>query len=54
MIAGLNVAGQMTAADRSRPSTNTPGPTVYESRGVVGFALTRSLVAQLPGVISTG
>jgi hypothetical protein len=26
----------------------------YESRVVVGFALTRSLVAQSPGVSSTG
>ena len=28
--------------------------TAYESRGVVGFALTRSLVAQSAGVSSTG
>ena len=31
-----------------------PRPARYESRGVVGFALTRSLVAQSAGVSSTG
>ena len=39
---------------RRDPYRSRVGLAEYESRGVVGFALTRSLVAQSAGVSSTG